>query len=243
MFWNVRAMPSARDRVATQSREALARRSVITPPVERVDAGDDVEDRRLAGAVRADEPEDLARVDVERHVVERGDATEAHRDVVELEERLSHRGSLRRRRRRGDVVDELARHQVDVAERLVGELGVGLGDGREHLARPGVGELGGAPAAREDALRSEDHHHDEGDAVPEHPALIEEAESLGEVGHEHGADDHARDVAGPAEHDRGEEQDRELEVEVVGRDRRLVRREERAGETTDARRPSRTPTA
>src|SRR4029078_1539740 len=45
-----------------------------------------VEARRLAGPVRADQPEDLAGSDREVDVVQRGEATELHRDVVDLEE-------------------------------------------------------------------------------------------------------------------------------------------------------------
>ena len=51
------------------------------PARERVHAGDGVEDGRLARAVRADEPEDLALVDVQGHVAERGDPAEPHGDV------------------------------------------------------------------------------------------------------------------------------------------------------------------
>ena len=48
----------------------------------RVDAREQVEERRLAGAVGADERDDLAFVDVQRHVADGLQAAELHRDVV-----------------------------------------------------------------------------------------------------------------------------------------------------------------
>src|SRR5438093_924926 len=45
------------------------------------EAGDEVEDRRLPGAVRADEAEDLALVQLEAGVVDRPDAAEALHEV------------------------------------------------------------------------------------------------------------------------------------------------------------------
>ena len=48
----------------------------------RREAGDDVEDRRLARAVRADEPDDLAGFDREAHAVDRDDTAELHDEVA-----------------------------------------------------------------------------------------------------------------------------------------------------------------
>ena len=55
---------------------------------ERVEARQAVEHRRLAGAVRADEADDVAAPHDERDAVERDDPAEAHRDVLDLEQRL-----------------------------------------------------------------------------------------------------------------------------------------------------------
>ena len=55
--------------------------------VRRVEPADAVEQCRLAGAVRADQPEDLAFVDRERDAVERDDAAKAHRDIADFEQR------------------------------------------------------------------------------------------------------------------------------------------------------------
>ena len=56
-----------------------------------VDAGQQLHQRRLAGAVLADQREDLAGVQVEVHVLERLDAGEALADALDVEEELSHR--------------------------------------------------------------------------------------------------------------------------------------------------------
>ena len=62
------------------------------PSARLVEPADDVEQRGLAGAVRADEGADLALLDGEGQPVERDDATEAHADVLDLEQR--HAGPL-----------------------------------------------------------------------------------------------------------------------------------------------------
>ena len=53
----------------------------------RVEPADEVEDRRLAGAVRADQREHLAARDVEGHAVDGADAAEADAEVLDREQR------------------------------------------------------------------------------------------------------------------------------------------------------------
>ena len=68
---------------------------------ERVEARQAVEHRRLAGAVRADEADDVAARDGERDAVERDDAAEADGHVLDFEQRLvdgAPRGQLLRMR-------------------------------------------------------------------------------------------------------------------------------------------------
>src|ERR1700677_4325692 len=60
-----------------------------------VEAVDDVEHRRLAGAVRPDDRANLAFADVERHVGDRPDAAERKRDVLEREQDFAHAARLR----------------------------------------------------------------------------------------------------------------------------------------------------
>jgi hypothetical protein len=55
-------------------------------------AGEEVDERRLAGAVRPDDGVDLARLECERDVVDRGEALEALRERLGDEDRLSHGG-------------------------------------------------------------------------------------------------------------------------------------------------------
>ena len=55
--------------------------------VRRSGAGDDVEQRRLAGAIGPDQAEHLAGGDGEAHVVERADPAEADHHTLELEDR------------------------------------------------------------------------------------------------------------------------------------------------------------
>ena len=55
---------------------------------EAIDAADAVEQRGLAGAVRADQAADLAVADVERDAAQRDDAAEAHRHVGNAEQRI-----------------------------------------------------------------------------------------------------------------------------------------------------------
>src|SRR5689334_12952483 len=58
------------------------------PPGARlVEAGEAVEHRRLAGAVRADDRGDVPLVGGEGEVVDRGEAAEPHREMLDLEER------------------------------------------------------------------------------------------------------------------------------------------------------------
>ena len=84
-FWNVRAMPRlAMPWAGTASRSRAV--EVHRARGRVVDPADDVEHRRLAGAVGPDQAADLALVDREGEPVERDDAAEAHRDVLHLHE-------------------------------------------------------------------------------------------------------------------------------------------------------------
>jgi hypothetical protein len=57
-------------------------------------AGNDVEQRRFAGAVRTDNAEDFALVDGEGHVGDRSQAAEAFGQIVDLK-KVSHQAALR----------------------------------------------------------------------------------------------------------------------------------------------------
>ncbi len=83
--WNVRAIPRRGDLVRRQpDQRAVVEQDV--PLVGLVDAGDEVEQRRLARAVRADHAHDLALVHVQVELVDHAQAAERHRDALELED-------------------------------------------------------------------------------------------------------------------------------------------------------------
>ena len=65
----------------------------MSPGVRRVDAGDEVEERRLAGAVRPDHAHDLALVDVQVELVDAREPAEALRDACSSSSRSAIRRS------------------------------------------------------------------------------------------------------------------------------------------------------
>ena len=78
--------PEPRDRVRLAAGDILAAKADRSFAV--VDAADAVEHAGLAGAVRPDQREQLARLDRKRHAVEHGQPAEAQREAVDRE--LSH---------------------------------------------------------------------------------------------------------------------------------------------------------
>ena len=141
--WNERRMPARARRAGLHDRpviadavEAATRPSLgLVKPVTRVD------ERGLAGAVRADEPDHLARLDAEAHAVDRDDGAEPHGEVLDLERGRAHRRSAAastscsRRRRAPESKAQLADAPLVV----------------EHDAR--------------DAVRVQDHDEDQRDAA------------------------------------------------------------------------------
>ena len=110
MFWNVRATPLRTILNAGCLRSDAPSRSTVAR-VGRVQARDDVERRRLAGAVRPDQARDLAFLDVERHAVEGDDAAEAQGDVPYLEE--GHRSDNPKSLRRSESVARIPIARAD----------------------------------------------------------------------------------------------------------------------------------
>ena len=85
MFWNVRAMPRPAIRYGGTSVMSWSWK-ISSPGGRLIDAADQVEDRRLAGAVRADDREHLALLHLEADRIHGADAAEADRDVVGAEQ-------------------------------------------------------------------------------------------------------------------------------------------------------------
>ncbi len=77
-----------------ESRHPIGRCSSQVFPLEHnaaavraVEAGDEIEERRLPGAVRPDQPDDLSLLQVERNIRESHDPTEPARDVLDRKKR------------------------------------------------------------------------------------------------------------------------------------------------------------
>ncbi len=79
----------SRDFMGRQMRDRLAFEDDL-PGTQPVEVADEVEDGRLAGAVRSDQREDLMRQDLEGHIVHGLEAAELHREVLRLEQRRRH---------------------------------------------------------------------------------------------------------------------------------------------------------
>ena len=89
---------AAGDLVRLRARRCSRPSSRMSPVVRPVDAGDQVEERRLAGAVRADHADDLALVDVRgRAPSTHLQAAERERDALQLEQALGHQTISTRR--------------------------------------------------------------------------------------------------------------------------------------------------
>src|SRR5690606_12052666 len=76
----------ASDRADAKARDRPALEQDLAP-IDRKGASDAAEKRRLAGAVGADETDDLARFNGERHIVIGDHATKALRHIADFEER------------------------------------------------------------------------------------------------------------------------------------------------------------
>ena len=63
------------------SRRALPVRELDRPGIRKVEPRDDVDERRLSGAVGPDQADDLVTTELERHVLQRLDALERPRDT------------------------------------------------------------------------------------------------------------------------------------------------------------------
>src|SRR5439155_15335551 len=78
--------PESRDPMSRRSSQVLALEE--DPAVVRaIQAGDEVEERRLPGTVRPDQPDDLSLLQCERDIGERDDPAEASWDVLDRKKR------------------------------------------------------------------------------------------------------------------------------------------------------------
>ena len=108
--WNVRAKPSAaRSSAASAGDVAAGERTV--PASGLVEPGDEIEQRGLARAVRADDADQFAFVDRERQCVDGGDAAEAARQPGDVEQRRHH--TVPSRPLRAEADEQQQRDAVD----------------------------------------------------------------------------------------------------------------------------------
>src|SRR3569833_1316184 len=77
-----------------------------------------------------------------------------------------------------------------------------------------VVQLPGSAPARDQALRAQDHDHDERETDQQRAVVLEDPEPLGQVGQQNGAQRDAGDVAGAAEPAHRHERDRQGEPEA-----------------------------
>src|SRR5215207_6797842 len=96
-------------------------------------------------------------------------------------------------------------------------------------------EFSGSASARHQSLRSQDHHHDEGDAEGERTPLLELTEALRQVGEQEGSEEHADHVAGSTDDDHGDEEERQVDHERVGLDVLLLAAEQQPRDAADGR--------
>ena len=174
---------------------------------------DDVEQRRLAGAVRADDPDDLQFADDERDVVQRLDAAEADGAAVDLKH--GPRPWWRRRPACASAV-RLPQPPADRAEHLPEPAGMaGQREEQQQRAEDEGGQIGGQVGEERDGVDGR------GEAQ-----LVEEV--IGE-GEEHRADDDPGPAPQPPDDRHDHEHQGEAELELAGHDRRGVVGQERAG--------------
>ena len=185
MFWKVRAMPSAAMRSGVEPLERARPRSATVALVLAVDAGDHVEERGLAGAVRADQAVDLALAGCAKVTSESAVRPPKRlRDAPDLEQRgaaaRSLGGAPRRRR--------AASSRLRTAE---GHRPAGRNSIISTIARPksSMRITSGSMIERPKTMRCSGLHG--------------VAQDLGHEGEQDRAQDHAPDVAHAAQHHHG----------------------------------------
>ena len=209
MIWNERARPALADVVRGQ-RWISAAAELDAAGVGREHAGHQVEQGGLAGAVRADQRVDLARVDREAGVGDGADAAEMLRDACDLEHRPLAAFGQQERRQRQALVDAALAHR------------------RRLLGRRPPAALERAPDADQPVRRIE-HEADEHQAEPQQPVRGPDREQLAEQDEEQRAEGGPQDVVHAADHDHRQQLAGERHRDAFGRDEIGLEPEQRAG--------------
>ena len=185
--------------------------------VRREHARHEVEQRGLAGAVRADQRVDLAGVDDETRIGDRADAAEVLRHGVDLQHRALARGGTQERRQRQALVDLARAHR------------------RGFLGRRPPAPLQLRPDADEPARRVQ-HEADEHQPEPEQPVGRPDREQLAEQDVEQRAQRRAEDVVHAADHHHRQQLAGERHRDRLRRNEIVLEAEQRAGESGHHRR-------
>ena len=208
--WKVRAMPRPA-RVCGAPRGSATSPSRTVARCGRVVAGDDVQRRGLAAAVRADQPVHLRPAAISQvEPVDRAHAAEAQHDAAADAIGCAARPCVEQR---GQQVR--ARHDGAVAS--------------ERLAVLEIQQVG-------DAAGHQQHDHQQQRGIEEGGPRDQRRGEFRQHGQQDGAEQRAEDGAAPADQDGDEEQDRQVEGEGVGRDVGLQRGEQPAGDRRRRRR-------
>ena len=185
--------------------------------VRRVQARDQVEQRGLAGAVRADQGMDLAGADREAGVGDGTDAAEMFRDAVDLQHRSLHRLRAQERRQRQAFVDLALAHR----------------GGFFRQRAP-------APAQRrpdaDQAARRVQHEGDEDQSEPEQPVRRPDRKQFAEQDEEQRAERRPQHAAHAADHDHRQQLAGKRHRHRFGRNQVGLESEQRAGQPRHHRR-------
>ena len=226
-------MPEAGDLVCGCDRSSRCPLKRDLAGRRRVEAGDHVEEGRLAGAVRADQADDRALRDREVDLVDRDQAAEALGDLAGLEDRP---GAIAAR--------------ADAAGAVVARRSPGDRRGRRRAARPCAARSGRCPSGRSSIISTSARPKISsfeltrsiwpGTARPSDRRSSRCSQPVDAVdqdeveGAEHDpAEHHAPDVADAAQDDHRQHDDRDAEVELERVDELEHRGVERAGEARE----------
>ena len=245
MFWNVRAMPRPGDLVGLAPGEVDAREPDCALG-RLVHAGHDVEHRRLAGAVGPDQREDLALVDVEVELGDGDHAAEADREARRSSTRPPGRPARRRSAAGGSRPCRTgsAARPVDATSAPSLPMPPWPSFISARRWRDGSRPWGRKIIMTTSSAAEDQHPRSEKSwargrtwwtwRTTNLPKLAPRRYS-GSQADQEGAEDDAGHVARSAEHDGGQDQDRQQELEVVRRDGDLLGGEDHAGHAADRR--------
>ena len=201
-------MPRRETACAGQARDVLALEQDV-PARRGQDAGEEVEERRLARAVGTDDRAQLALAHLEVDAVDGGEAPERLGEASALEQTRAAAVPARRRARQPRGLRQAVLQRAD-----------------RHRPAPAD-----EPRQRaDDAVGKEEHDEHEGPADEDLPVLEVLAEEIAHPDEDAGADERAEQRARPAEQRHDQDGARHLPVDVLDRHELQHDGEQRAGQ-------------